>query len=37
MEVYIFIVYYLAVECSFVSQLLFGQFLVESYVDIVEM
>lgn len=37
MEVYIFIVYYLAIECSFISQLLFGQFLVESYVDVVEM
>ena len=37
MEVYIFIVYYLTVESSFVSQFLFGKFLVESYVDIVEM
>ena len=37
MEVYIFIVYYLAVERSFISQLLFGQFLVESHIDIVEM
>ena len=37
MEVYIFIVYYLAIEGSFISQLLFGQFLVESYVDVVEM